>query len=79
MGQGHYTLEKWGLIWYTDGSKINKGNGAGVYGHGVGQRFSFSLGSTPWYFRPKYMPVMHVLMRILKGATIIGGSQDSCQ
>jgi hypothetical protein len=24
-----------GLIWYTDGSKANKGTGAGVYGYGT--------------------------------------------
>jgi ribonuclease HI len=37
MGRGR-------LIWYTDGSKINEGTGAGVYGHGMRQRFSLSLG-----------------------------------
>jgi hypothetical protein len=35
---------KKGIIWHTDGSKMNKGTGAGVYGHDMGQRFSFSLG-----------------------------------
>jgi hypothetical protein len=35
-------------------------------------RFSFSLG---WYitvFQAEVMPLRHVLMRILKGATVIG-------
>jgi hypothetical protein len=43
---GIVPLGKRGLIRYTDGSKTNKGTGAGVYGHDMGQRFSFSLG---WY------------------------------
>jgi hypothetical protein len=33
-----------GLIWYTDGSKTNKGTGAGVYCHGSRRKLSFSLG-----------------------------------
>ena len=33
-----------GLVWFTDGSKMREGTGAGVYGQSVGQRLSFSLG-----------------------------------
>ena len=33
-----------GLIWFTDGSKMREGTGAGVYGQSVEQRLSFSLG-----------------------------------
>jgi len=33
-----------GLNWYTDGSKMREGIGAGVYGQSVGRRLSFSLG-----------------------------------
>jgi hypothetical protein len=36
--------EKGGLIWYTDGSKTNKGTGAGVYCPGTRRKLSFSLG-----------------------------------
>jgi hypothetical protein len=32
---GFNTNRKGGLIWYTDGSKINKGIGAGMYGYGT--------------------------------------------
>jgi hypothetical protein len=32
------------LIWYMDGSMMNEGNEAGLYGHGMRQRFSFSQG-----------------------------------
>ena len=33
-----------GLVWFTDGSKMREGTGAGVYGQSVGRRLSFSLG-----------------------------------
>jgi hypothetical protein len=35
---------KGGLIWYTDGSKINKGTGGGVNCCGTGWKLSLSLG-----------------------------------
>jgi hypothetical protein len=35
---------KEGLVWYTDGSKTNKGTGAGVYRWGLRRGQSFSLG-----------------------------------
>jgi hypothetical protein len=38
-----YLSKRVRLIWYTYGSKTN-GNAAGVYGHGMRQMFSFSLG-----------------------------------
>jgi len=34
-----------GLIWFTDGSRMMKVTGAGVYGQSVGKRLSISLGS----------------------------------
>jgi hypothetical protein len=33
-----------GLVWFTDGSRMKGGTGAGVYGHSVGRRLSFSPG-----------------------------------
>jgi hypothetical protein len=33
-----------GLVWYTDGSKTEKGTGAGVYCHGTRKKLSFDLG-----------------------------------
>jgi ribonuclease HI len=44
--RGIAPIGKGGLVWYADGSKTNEGTGAGMYGHGMRQRFSFSLG---WY------------------------------
>jgi hypothetical protein len=32
------------LVWYTDGSKTNKGTGGGMYGRGLRKGHSFSLG-----------------------------------
>jgi hypothetical protein len=41
-----------GLVWYTDGSRIQDGRtGTGVYGQSVGRRLSISLG--------KYVTVFH--------------------
>jgi hypothetical protein len=42
--KGILPLGKRGLIWYMDGSKMNEGTGAGVYGQVMRKRFSFSLG-----------------------------------
>jgi hypothetical protein len=33
-----------GLVWYTDGSKMRDGTGAGIYGQSLRRRLSFSLG-----------------------------------
>jgi len=32
-----------GLVWFTDGSRMREGAGAGIYGQSVGRRLSFSL------------------------------------
>jgi hypothetical protein len=42
---------KGGLIWYTDGSKTNKGTGAGVYCDRTRQKLSFSLGQYTTIFQ----------------------------
>jgi hypothetical protein len=51
MDRGTVAIGKMGLIWYTDGSKTNKGAEARVYGHGMRQRFSFSLGQYTTVFQ----------------------------
>jgi hypothetical protein len=33
-----------GFVWFTDGSRMREGTGAGVYGQSVGRRLSSSLG-----------------------------------
>jgi hypothetical protein len=40
-----------GFIWFTDGSKMKEGTGAGVYGQSVGRRLSFSLGRDATVFQ----------------------------
>jgi hypothetical protein len=49
--EGFETDRKEGLIWYTDGSKTNKGTGAGVYCYGTRLRLSFSLGQYTTVFQ----------------------------
>jgi hypothetical protein len=49
--KGLNPTEKGGLIWFTDGSKTNKGTGAGVYCYGTRLRRSFSLGQYTTVFQ----------------------------
>jgi hypothetical protein len=42
---------KEGLIWYTDGSKTNKGTGAGVYCYGTGRKPSIIFGQYTTVFQ----------------------------
>ena len=44
-----------GLVWYTEGSRMKEGTGAGVYGQTLRRRLSFSLGRYKQYSRPRYM------------------------
>ena len=43
------------LAWYTDGSKTNKGSGAGVYRQGWRMGHSFSLGLHTMIFQAEYV------------------------
>jgi hypothetical protein len=40
-----------GLVWYTDGSKINKDSDTGVYGYGTKQKHTFGLGKYNTVFK----------------------------
>jgi hypothetical protein len=51
-----------GLIWYRDGSKTNKGTRAGMYGHGIRQKLSFSLG--------QYIRVFQAELYTIKACTV---------
>jgi hypothetical protein len=46
-----------GLVWFTDGSRMKGGTGAGVYGQSVGRRLSFSLGRYATVFQAEIYPV----------------------
>jgi hypothetical protein len=49
---------KVGLIWYTDGSKRNKGTGAGMYGYGTRMTLSFSLRKYTAVFQAEFYVIM---------------------
>jgi hypothetical protein len=49
--RGLNLTERGGLIWYTDGSKTNKGTGPGVYCYETRRRLSFSLGQYTMVFQ----------------------------
>jgi hypothetical protein len=46
------------LIWFTDGSKIGDGTGAGVYGQSEGRRLSFSLGRDVTFFQAEIYAIL---------------------
>jgi hypothetical protein len=56
---------KGGLIWYTDGSKTNKGTGAGVYCYGTGRKRSFSLGQDTTVFQAEVYAIKACIMENL--------------
>jgi hypothetical protein len=53
--KGPTTLVVKGLIWFTDGSRMMVGNGAGVYGKSLGRRLRISLENMLQFFRLRYM------------------------
>ena len=71
--EGFQPDTKWGLIWYKDGSKTNKGTGAGVYCDGTGWKRSFGLGQYTTVFQAE-VPLRHMHFRILIGTIEIGTS-----
>ena len=46
-----------GLVWYTDGSRMKEGTGAGVYGQNV-RRLSFSLGRYTTVFQAEIYAIL---------------------
>ena len=47
-----------GLVWFTDGSKMRDGAGAGVYGQSVRRRLSFSLGRYATIFQEEICAIL---------------------
>jgi ribonuclease HI len=60
---------KGGLVWCTDGSKTNKGTGAGVYRWGSSRGHSFSLGLTMVFQAEIYAIKPCIMENIEKGYT----------
>jgi ribonuclease HI len=49
--KGFQPDKKWGIVWYTDGSKTEKRTGTGVYCHKTRKKLSFSLGKYTTVFQ----------------------------
>ena len=47
-----------GLVWFTDGSKMREGTGAGVYGQSVKRRLSFALGRYTTIFQAEIYAIL---------------------
>jgi hypothetical protein len=61
---------KGGLVWYTEGSKTNKGTGAGMYRWGSRRGHSFSLGLHTMVFQAEiYVIKVCIMDSIEKGYT----------
>jgi hypothetical protein len=46
------------LVWFTDGSRMGRRVGDGVYGQYVGRRFSFSLGRYMKVFQAEIFAIL---------------------
>ena len=53
-----------GLAWFTDGSKMREGTGAGVYGQSVKRRLSFPLGRHATVFQAKIYAILACVYEI---------------
>jgi len=53
-----------GLVWFTGGSRVRKGTGAGVYRQSVGQRLSFSLGRYTTVFQAEIYAILACVYEI---------------
>jgi len=53
-----------GLVWFTGGSKINEGTGAGYYGKSVGRRLSFYLGRYVTVFQAEIYAILACVYNI---------------
>jgi ribonuclease HI len=47
-----------GHVWFTDGSQIQEGTGAGVYGQSIRRRLSFSLGKHATVFQAEVFAIL---------------------
>jgi ribonuclease HI len=53
-----------GLVWFTDGSKMREGTGAGVYGQSLARRLSFSLGRYTKVFQAEICAILACVYKI---------------
>ena len=53
-----------GIVWFTDGSKMKEGIGAGFYGQSMGRRLSFSLGRYATVFQADIYAILTCVYKI---------------
>jgi len=53
-----------GFVWFTDGSQMREGTGAGVYGQSVGRQLSFSLGRDATVFQDDIYAILACVYEI---------------
>jgi len=53
-----------GLVWFTDGSKMMEGNGAGVYGQSLERRLSIPLGKHATVFQAEVYVILACVYEI---------------
>jgi len=46
------------LVWFTDGSRIKEGTGAGIYGQSVGRRLTICLGRYATVFQAEIFAIL---------------------
>jgi hypothetical protein len=56
------------LIWYTDGSRVDKGTGSGIFGLRTKGSFSFSLGKFATSFQTEIYATLQCACENLRGA-----------
>jgi ribonuclease HI len=53
-----------GLVWFTDGSKMKEGTGAGIYGQSVKRRLSYPLGRYTTLFQAEIYAILACVYEI---------------
>jgi len=53
-----------GLVWFTDGSKMREGTGAGVYGQSAGRRLNFSLDRYATVFQAEIYAILACVYKV---------------
>ena len=53
-----------GLVWFTVGSKMREGTGAGVYGQSLRRRLSFALGRYTTFFQAEIYAILACVYKI---------------
>jgi hypothetical protein len=62
-----------GHIWFTDGSRMQRGTGAGVYRQSVRRRLSLTLGRYATVFQAEVLPFwpVHMILKFMEHQRIM--------